>query len=152
MKRTILSEALINFFGVEIRNIGGVQPATLSSALDSWRQADDGTRESWSGTSGKPKILFSLINTEIRKLITRYGRNMELQTLIDMQPPLKKYRVPVCRIGYGHADIEVTARNDKEAEAKAIEKAGNHLFSENSSEYTCPDGAIEIKWVLPIDK
>ena len=57
----------------------------------------------------------------------------------------KKYRVHVCRIGYGHATIEVTASTAKKAEGLALEEAGNHDFTEKSSEYTCPDGAVEIK-------
>jgi hypothetical protein len=139
--KQILSEALINFFGVEIRNIGGTQPATLSSALDSWLQADDGIRGSWSGTG---ILEVSCVLHEIRKLIARHGRNKELQTLLDNQPLLKKYRIHVCRTGYGHADFKVEAHNKIAAKQKALDQAGNHLFSENDSEYSCED-VTEIK-------
>ena len=49
---------------------------------------------------------------------------------------MSKYRVHVCRIAYSHLDIEVEAAGVIEAQHKAEEEAGNHLFpSENSSEY-----------------
>ena len=46
-----------------------------------------------------------------------------------------KYTVSVTRIGYAHLDIEVEASSPDEAEDKALDQAGNHLFSEHSSEY-----------------
>jgi hypothetical protein len=74
-----ICKELNNFFGVEIRNedVGGVSPATLFSALDSWQQAPDDVRESWAETK---KIRG--LNTKIRKLIARYGRNKELSLLV----------------------------------------------------------------------
>lgn len=79
-----ICKALNNFFGVEIRNEddgghnhGGVKPATLFSALDSWRQAPIDIREAWSDTK-KTRGL----NTKIRKLISKYGRNKELRNLV----------------------------------------------------------------------
>lgn len=74
-----ISTELNSFFGVELRNedSGGTSPATLASALDSWIQAPDDVRKSWADTT---KIRG--INTQIRKLIARYGRNKQLQTLV----------------------------------------------------------------------
>jgi hypothetical protein len=53
----------------------------------------------------------------------------------------QEWNVPVCRIGYGHALMAVSARSESEAIEKAIDEAGGELFSEKSSEYTAPDGA-----------
>ena len=52
---------------------------------------------------------------------------------------MKKYTVPVARIGYSMMDIEVEAENEEEAIEKAIEEAGNHVFSEHSSDYEADD-------------
>jgi hypothetical protein len=46
-----------------------------------------------------------------------------------------KYKVNVTRIGYANLDIEVEADNPEDAERKALDTAGNHLFSEHHSEY-----------------
>ena len=49
---------------------------------------------------------------------------------------MSKYRVNVCRIAYSNLDIEVEAKNPIEAEKKAEQEAGNHLFpNEHTSEY-----------------
>lgn len=48
---------------------------------------------------------------------------------------MPKYRVNVCRIAYGNLDIEVEAKNEKEAMSKAEDKAGNYEFTEHTSEY-----------------
>lgn len=61
-----------------------------------------------------------------------------------MKKVLKKYRVPVCRIGYGNRDIEVEATSKKEAVARALDEAGSHEFSEHDADYEAPDGAIEL--------
>ena len=62
----------------------------------------------------------------------------------EQEPPMKDWNVPVCRIGYGHALMAVSARTEEEAIAAAIEAAGDEEFSEKTSEYTAPDGAHEI--------
>jgi hypothetical protein len=49
---------------------------------------------------------------------------------------MPKYKVNVCRTAYANLDIEVEAPNQKAAEEKALIEAGDHLFSENRSEYT----------------
>lgn len=57
-----------------------------------------------------------------------------------------KATVSVCRIGYGHADIQVEIPDSELTgktlgeiwemfEAKAEDKAGNHLFNEHASDY-----------------
>jgi hypothetical protein len=49
---------------------------------------------------------------------------------------MPKYSVHVCRTAYSHLDIEVEAKNSKQAMRKAENKAGNHVFpTENTSEY-----------------
>ena len=42
---------------------------------------------------------------------------------------MAKYIVNVCRIAYGNLDIEVEASSAEQAEEKALNEAGNHLFS-----------------------
>ena len=51
-------------------------------------------------------------------------------------PKKETYKVEVCRIGYSFATIEVEAENEDEAEDLALEKAGNHDFSEKDAEYS----------------
>jgi hypothetical protein len=46
-----------------------------------------------------------------------------------------RYKVSVTRIGYANLEVEVEAENPEDAERKALDTAGNHLFSEHSSEY-----------------
>lgn len=46
-----------------------------------------------------------------------------------------KYFVRVTRIGYAGANFEIEASSEKEAQDLAFEAAGNHVFSEHSSEY-----------------
>ena len=59
-----------------------------------------------------------------------------------------KYTVSVTRIGYAHLDIEVEASSPEEAEQKALDEAGNHLFSEHSSDYEA-HGVTEAQTTLP---
>jgi hypothetical protein len=55
-----LSRDAILFFMVETRNTEGVQPATLGSAYDSFKQ----------------------LGIELRRLIRKYGKKKELEQLI----------------------------------------------------------------------
>lgn len=48
---------------------------------------------------------------------------------------MEKFQVEVLRISYGFATIEVEANNEEEADAKALDEAGNHLFNEKNAEY-----------------
>jgi hypothetical protein len=48
---------------------------------------------------------------------------------------MRKFVVNVCRIGYGNRDIEVEADTEAEAKEKALDDAGNYLYSEHTSEY-----------------
>jgi len=48
---------------------------------------------------------------------------------------MPKFSVNVVRIGYASMDIEVEADTEELAMDKALDTAGNHLFSEHSSEY-----------------
>lgn len=49
---------------------------------------------------------------------------------------MPRYKVHVCRTGYGHAIFEVDAKNKEEAKEFALEEAYNHVFSDNDSEYS----------------
>jgi hypothetical protein len=55
----------------------------------------------------------------------------------EMKP--KKYTISVVRIGYGFADIEVTAKSQQQAEEMALDKAGDYEFSEKDAEYKIAD-------------
>lgn len=57
---------------------------------------------------------------------------------------MPKYRVDVNRTGYGNLNIEVSAKNEREALRKAEADAGNHVFSEHTSEYAA-QGVTRIK-------
>lgn len=57
----------------------------------------------------------------------------------------QQWNVPVCRIGYSHTLMAVSARSESEAIQKALDEAGGEEFSESSSEYEAPDGAHLIK-------
>jgi hypothetical protein len=53
--------------------------------------------------------------------------NKELET--------RAFEVPVVRIGYGFTTIVVMAKTLEEAEELALDEAGDHEYSEKSSEY-----------------
>lgn len=48
---------------------------------------------------------------------------------------METFKVEVLRIGYATKEIEVEAETQEEADEKALEEAGNHEFSEKTSEY-----------------
>lgn len=52
------------------------------------------------------------------------------------KPELKDFDIEVCRMGVGFNSIRVRAENEFEAGQQALDEAGNHLYSEKSSEYT----------------
>ena len=56
---------------------------------------------------------------------------------------MKTFMVQVCRISYGFASFEVAAENEEDAKNKAEDMAGDHIFSEKSSDYEA-QGAQEI--------
>ena len=62
----------------------------------------------------------------------------------NMVKKMRLFEINVCRIGYGHASFTVHGRNKKHAEERAFEEAGNHSYSEHSSEYKI-DSTVEIK-------
>lgn len=51
-----------------------------------------------------------------------------------------KFKVNVIRIGYASKEIEVEAETAESAKEKALDEAGNHLYSEHTSDY-------EVDWV-----
>ena len=57
----------------------------------------------------------------------------------------QEWNVPIMRTGYSHTLMAVSARSESEAIAKAIDEAGGESFSESTSEYEAPDGAMLIK-------
>ena len=56
---------------------------------------------------------------------------------------LKTFVIPVCRTGFGFADIEVKAATLQEAQSIALDRAGDHSFSEKSSEYSLQNSRTE---------
>ncbi len=78
-----------------------------------------------------------------RELIIKHLPEMKIncRTDEDTHEEEKEWNVPVMRTAYGHRLIAVSARSEQEAINKAIDEAGGESFSENSSEYTAPDGA-----------
>lgn len=49
------------------------------------------------------------------------------------------FKVDILRTGYSIKSIEVDAGTQEEANAKALNQAGNHEFSEDNSEYALAD-------------
>jgi hypothetical protein len=83
---TKISDELKRFFAVEIRNeeFGGVSPARVSSALDSWLQAPDYVRMSWITTKGEPRVnkkQLASVDKEL-KMIWEAGKRKELRDYI----------------------------------------------------------------------
>src|SRR5512135_1302875 len=52
-----------------------------------------------------------------------------------MSKKLHEFKVNVCRIGYGNRDLTIFAPGYADARSGALETAGNHQFSEHTSEY-----------------
>lgn len=50
------------------------------------------------------------------------------------------FKVSVDRIGYGNREIEVEANSQEEADAKALDEAGNFEFSEHNADYVLANG------------
>lgn len=50
-----------------------------------------------------------------------------------------KWTVAVTRIGYGRGEIEIVADNEQEAREKALDIAGDFLYTEHTSEYEVED-------------
>ena len=49
---------------------------------------------------------------------------------------MPKYRVSVCRTGFGFAEFEVEAGSEQKAKSAAMERAYDTVFSEKTSEYS----------------
>lgn len=84
-----LSAGVKAFFGVEIRNEaqGGVQPATLASALDSLEQAPDDVVAEWCGRAaaihyGTQGAVSFDARGEIKRLIKTHGKAATLVSLL----------------------------------------------------------------------
>ena len=82
-----LSRDVSLFFMVEVRNIGGVQPATLGSAYDSYNQADTATLLDWCGYKDDYQESVATrfsneLGLELRRLIWKHGKKIELEQLI----------------------------------------------------------------------
>jgi hypothetical protein len=141
-KRMPLSQPLWEFFRVEIRNedAGGVSPATLWSALESFRQADNETLGNWFWIVEFTDGLRKVYQEEITTLNFVFGKDEKLERFLGrckMNREMSKYRVHVCRTAYSHLDIVVDAYNERDAAKIAESNAGDHVFpTENSSEYS----------------
>lgn len=48
---------------------------------------------------------------------------------------MPNYKVAITRVSYSGHDIEVEAKDEAEAQRKAMEEAGDLVFSECSAEY-----------------
>lgn len=85
----MISEALNKFFWVEIRNEdhGGVRPATLESAKDSFDQAPEDVLDEW--MEGLGRYNFGELQVELEKLIERNGPNCALSALVRSYKPVK---------------------------------------------------------------
>jgi len=59
-----------------------------------------------------------------------YGRVYEKETLVE-----KEFLVPVSRVGYSNRTMSVLAFTQDEANDKALDEAGNHEYSEHTSDY-----------------
>jgi hypothetical protein len=75
-ERISVKDALKSFFECEVRNEddGGVSPATLGSAMDSWVQAPDDVLEDWCG--GKTDL--AGVKKALQALIKKYGTSWRL--------------------------------------------------------------------------
>lgn len=56
----------------------------------------------------------------------------------------KKFDVEVVRIGYGFATIPVEAETQEQADEMALDQAGDHEFSEKSSDYEIAGGPAKL--------
>lgn len=91
-----LSRDCVLFFMVETRNLDGAQPSTLGSAYDSYLQAPASTLLSWCGykknypgansnsnsVSSETKRFIEELGMELRRLIRKHGKKIELEILI----------------------------------------------------------------------
>lgn len=81
----MLSRDVTLFLNVEIRNEGGVQPATLGSAYDSFKQAPQEVLLDWCGyknTYPEANRFLNELGLELRRLIRKYGKKTKLEQLI----------------------------------------------------------------------
>lgn len=139
-----LSLPLWNFFKVEVRNqdAGGVDPATISSAQDTFRQTPDDVLRSWFGVAEFSTTERSHYRGELLRLAKAHGRDMRLSWILNRSTP-HKYRVHLCRTAYSHLDIEIEATSPAEAMKKAEEAGGNYSFpTENASEYEAQSATL----------
>jgi hypothetical protein len=75
--------ALRKFFAVELRNEdqGGIRPATLGSALESWVQAPDDIKRQWCHY----KVDLAKVETELNLLIEIHGEDANLMQLFAVE-------------------------------------------------------------------
>jgi hypothetical protein len=60
-------------------------------------------------------------------------------------PQTATFEVDVCRTAYSFATIQVQASSLAQAQLKALDCAGNHLYNEKASEYTLVDPVPEVQ-------
>lgn len=80
-----VSTPLKRFFEVEIRNedAGGVRPACLGSAKDSWDQAPADVRAEWCGFTGRVAPKLAKVEKELDALIAEYGPDLPLDAIVN---------------------------------------------------------------------
>jgi len=88
----------------------------------------------------KFKVTAEKLYDLIEKQLVVYGEGSGLFLFEDLdeikiQLSVEKFDIEVCRISYGFRTINVEAQSQEEAERIALDEAGNHEFSEKSSEY-----------------
>lgn len=69
--------------------------------------------------------------------------NLSSGTAVVYAEP-QDFDVHVVRTGYGHRTFRVSAKSQAEADRIALDEAGSHDFSENSSEYSV-EGSLIVK-------
>lgn len=73
---------------------------------------------------------------KVHDLSTQEERNKYAESDEERDKRLgRKYVVSVCRTSYAFRDIEVRAKNEKEAKRLALDQAGDHEFSEKDADY-----------------
>ncbi len=70
-----------------------------------------------------------------RKVVNSYFNALKRYEPEPTKPKLKRYEINMGRTGYGNCTFYVEANSEAEAQEKAHEEAGDHLYSENDSDY-----------------
>lgn len=83
-------------------------------------------------------IGYSVVGHEGDTLLIRVTGHLDdenTEEVVAADLPLRDFEVDITRIGYGCRTISVKARTEREARELADDEAGNHEYSEHTSEY-----------------